>query len=156
FLLPRGYRGLAARALDPGALPGNPSQGGIRVTERRNTMGSTSVRGLRRALLAAAAAAFVLGVVASGSAGAPSFGSWSTPVNLGTVVNSAVSETGPALSPDGLSLYFNRPVGTASDIFVSQRATLASPWGAPANLGSPINTASADFVTSFTPDGHWM
>src|SRR5205823_2390625 len=34
------------------------------------------------------------------------FGIWSTPVNLGSVINSTSSDQQPALSPDGLSLYF--------------------------------------------------
>ena len=40
------------------------------------------------------------------------FSAWSTPVNLGPTVNSSFTEH-PALSPDGLSLYFatDRPGG---------------------------------------------
>jgi Tol biopolymer transport system component len=103
------------------------------------------------------AAACVLGVAATSlSSAAPVYTDWSAPVNLGPVVNSALAETGPALSPDGLSLYLNRQVGGTLDIFVSQRATLTSDWGAPVNLGPTVNTTSPDFVTSFTPDGHWM
>jgi hypothetical protein len=38
-------------------------------------------------------------------------GGWQTPVNLGAVVNSELNDYGPALSPDGRTLYFasNRP-----------------------------------------------
>ena len=52
---------------------------------------------------------------------------WSEPVNLGPIVNSSSDDADPALSPDGLSLYFfsNRPGGFGtSDIWVSRRANL--------------------------------
>ena len=39
-------------------------------------------------------------------ASGPHFGGWSTPVNLGPTINSAVAESGSALSKDGKSLYF--------------------------------------------------
>jgi hypothetical protein len=88
------------------------------------------------------------------------YSDWSTPVNLGPVVNSALAEQGPALSGDSLSLYFystNRPGGSGSDdIWVSQRPTVSAPWGAPVNVGPTINTASRDYVPAFSSDGHWM
>jgi len=61
-------------------------------------------------------AAFPLGA-------APRYSEWSAPQNLGPTVNSPFSELGPAISKDGLSLYFasNRPGGSgAFDIWVSQ------------------------------------
>jgi Tol biopolymer transport system component len=101
-------------------------------------------------------------LIATGStAAAPAvgFSDWSTPVWLGPIVNSAAAETGPALSPDGLSLYFSsdRTGGFGlRDIWVTQRATVNADWGAPQHLGPPVNTASDDFVPSFSADGHWM
>jgi hypothetical protein len=94
------------------------------------------------------------------TAAAPTFTPWSAAVNLGPVVNSPTgSESGPALSADGLSLYYYtvRPGGYGStDIFVSQRPTVHDPWGAPVNLGPTVNSASQDFVPAFSSDGHWM
>src|SRR5436190_8221431 len=87
------------------------------------------------------------------------FGSWSAPVSVGPIVNTADNEAGPALSGDGLSLYFyaaTRPGFGGNDIWVSQRATLSAAWGAPVNLGPTINSASSDFVPAFSSDGHWM
>ena len=114
----------------------------------------------RRTPLMVGAALVLFGVSASFTSAAPIYSQWSTPVNLGPVVNSAASETGPAISPDGLSLYFSsdQAVGGLGlrDIWVSQRATTASAWGAPQHLPPPINTAFDDFVPSFSPDGHWM
>jgi hypothetical protein len=93
------------------------------------------------------------------TAAAPSFTAWSTPVNLGAVVNSTAQEASPALSTDGLSLYFasDGPGGFGlRDIWVSQRPTVSAAWGAPSHLGPPINTTFDDFVPAFSSDGHWM
>lgn len=84
---------------------------------------------------------------------------WSTPVNLGTVINSSASEQHPAISRDGLSLYFSstRPGGLGGlDIYVSRRAGLEDPWGTPVNLGPNINTAGNDLAPAFSPDGHLL
>jgi len=55
---------------------------------------------------------------------------WSTPVNLGPVVNSAAVEARPALSFRGTELYFNsnRPGGFGSqDLYISARTRLRNP-----------------------------
>lgn len=52
---------------------------------------------------------------------------WSTPVNLGAVVNTAAFDGGPALSFDGATLYFhsNRPGGSGgNDLYVTTRTRL--------------------------------
>ncbi len=90
---------------------------------------------------------------------APGFSEWSPPVNLGTTVNSGSNDAGPALSKDGLSLYFqsNRPGGMGgNDIWVSQRASREDAWGEPVNLGPTINTASNEDAPAFSRDGHTM
>jgi len=84
------------------------------------------------------------------------FTDWEPPVNLGPVVNSTFGELGPAISPDGLALYFysNRPGGSGgNDIWVTRRASRDAPWGVPSNLGPVINSSAADFVPSLSPDG---
>src|SRR5262249_6636817 len=89
---------------------------------------------------------------------APKYSSWSEPVNLGAVVNSP-GALGPAISKDGLSLYFTsgRTGGFGDlDIWVSQRASPEAPWGSPMNLGQVINTANAESGPAFSGDGHWM
>jgi hypothetical protein len=112
-------------------------------------------------LLVASAALLWFGIATALPAAAPTvgFSDWSTPVNLGPVVNSAAGEAGPALSGDGLSLYFYsaRPGGFGgNDIWVSQRPTVSGTWGAPVKLGPTINTEAAEFVPAFSLDGHWM
>jgi len=98
------------------------------------------------------------------SAVEPSFNSsngpeWSAPVNLGPVVNSAVTDQNPAVSADQLTLYFqsDRPGGIGGvDIWVTRRASPDSPWAPPVNVGPPINTPSIDGAPSLSADGHLL
>ena len=87
--------------------------------------------------------ALLLALGASRLLAAPEFSEWSPPVNLGPTVNTGFIDAGPALSKDGLSLYFNssRPGGFGgNDIWVSRRASREDAWGAPVNVGPTINT----------------
>jgi Tol biopolymer transport system component len=96
-------------------------------------------------------------VLASGAGAMPGYSAWSAPVNLGAPVNTAANETGPALSKDGLSLYFTstRAGGSGGqDIWVAQRASVDGPWGAPVNLGPTVNTAAIDRNPILSRDGH--
>jgi len=89
----------------------------------------------------------------------PKYSDWSAPINLGPVINTGYNDQHPALSKDGLSLYFtsNRPGGYgADDLWVSQRASLHETWGAPQNLGPFINTGAVEFSPAFSRDGHWL
>src|SRR5436190_14317335 len=91
----------------------------------------------------------------------PLYSDWSAPVNLGPVVNSGSNEQHPAISKDGLSLYFasDRPGAGGMgglDIYVSHRESLDAPWGAPVNLGPNINSAGNDLAPTFSPDGHLL
>jgi Tol biopolymer transport system component len=101
------------------------------------------------------------------------FGPWSTPVNLGPMVNSPFHEWATAISKDGLSLYItsSRPggvngpnLGQRNEIWVSQRASIDAPWQAPVNLDAyntrpVINLHSATSGNSnpnLSPDGHLL
>jgi len=76
---------------------------------------------------------------------------WGEPQPLGPPVNTADWETTPAISSDGLSLYFCSncdKVGTeywatGGDIFVTTRLTVDDPWGTPVKLGPTVNTELA-------------
>lgn len=103
--------------------------------------------------------AIVLVSAFTGSAEAQKYSEWSAPVNLGPNVNSASQDRAPAISKDGLSLYFGsmRPFGVGGeDIYVSQRATREDEWGPALNLGSIINTTANESVPAFSRDGHLM
>ena len=94
------------------------------------------------------------------------FGPWSTPVNLGPVVNSQYDDTHPAISKNGRSLYIssNRPGGVNganstgfSEIWVSRRASRDAHWRAPENLGPVINIIGYNTgAPNFSTDGHLM
>ncbi len=80
---------------------------------------------------------------------------WDAPVNLGSVVNSANSETGPSLSIDGHLLFFtsNRPGGQGGqDLYVSSRTDPQDDlgWGPAVALGpgvnTPANEAGAEYL----------
>ena len=93
------------------------------------------------------------------AAEAARFSEWSEPVNLGPVVNAASTDNAPALSPDGLSLYFSsdRPGGLGNfDLWVSHRASHDSPWGTPVNVGLGVNSAGVESGPCLSPDGHLL
>lgn len=76
------------------------------------------------------------------------------PVNVATV-NSSESDENPAISPDGLTLYFSseRTDGLGNeDIWYAVRPTLTSPFGEPQNLVE-ANTASGDADPALSADG---
>jgi len=110
--------------------------------------------------LIGAAICVALIVVATSHPGAvPTFSDWAVPTNLGPTVNSPFQDFGPAISKDGLSLYFtsDRPGGFGNqDIWVSQRRTKDEAWGPPMNLGAVINTESSENVPALSRDGHWL
>jgi len=85
------------------------------------------------------------------------FGSWSTPVNLGELVNSAEREAGVSISRDGLTLYFSsaRPGGGGTDLYVSRRPGVDVPWGAPEPL-SMLNTSGAEGSPSLSRDNRFL
>jgi hypothetical protein len=107
-----------------------------------------------------ALSSLVLVVLATSQPGAaPKFSDWTTPINLGPLINSPTQEFGPAISKDGLSLYFNSDrLGTfgGPDLWVSQRASENDAWGPPVNLGPVINTAANEAVPSLSRDAHWL
>jgi Tol biopolymer transport system component len=99
------------------------------------------------------------GPVWTNSSPASKFSDWAPLVNLGSVVNSPFNDFAPAVSKNGLSLYFSsdRP-GTSgvSDIWVSQRSSVDDEWGVPANLGMPVNTSFGERAPNLSRDGHWL
>ncbi len=90
------------------------------------------------------------------------FSAWSAPVNLGPTANiGQLFEQGPALSADGLSLYYHggpqTPGGFGGpDLYVIQRASVNDPWGPPQNLGSKINSPFTEAAAMLSHDGHHL
>jgi WD40 repeat protein len=114
-----------------------------------------------RHVLATIGGAIVLVSAFTAPSGAQKYSEWSTPINLGPMVNSTAMDRAPAVSKDGLSLYFssNRPGGQGQgteDIYVSQRETRDGEWGPPTNLGPIINTPVNEQVPALSRDGHLL
>jgi len=76
---------------------------------------------------------------------------WGEPVNLGSNINSPNTELGPAISPNGLELYFSRGWDDPY-IFVSKRSSKDAPWGPAVRLDSSINSYNAH-APEFSSDG---
>ena len=101
----------------------------------------------------------LLAALTSFPTAAPKFSNWSAPANLGPVVNSSSTDSAPAVSKDGRSLYFasNRLPGSVGlDIWVSQWDDATGAWGAPTNLGAVVNSGGVDTAPSLSRDGHWL
>jgi WD40-like Beta Propeller Repeat len=64
-------------------------------------------------------------VPAAGQQEFQGFTDWAAPENLGPPLNTAAEESAPAISDDGLGLYFNRnpnlPDDRDEDLYVSRR-----------------------------------
>ena len=81
---------------------------------------------------------------------------WTSPVNLGSPINSASDDVSPNLSADGLTLIFasSRAGGRGSyDLYICTRTSLDAAWSAPANLGGPVNSAHLDVAPSLSSEG---
>jgi hypothetical protein len=101
----------------------------------------------------------IVGMGSPRPSAAPRFSAWTTPVNLGPVVNSSADDQAPAISKDGLSLYFASRRGGGfggNDMWVTRRDSEDSLWGPPMNLGAVVNSASNDGAMTFSRDEHWM
>lgn len=85
--------------------------------------------------------------------------SWSEPVSLGRVINTAEFESSPFLAADGRTLYFTS-AGHAGfgngDIFVSRRLDDSwGNWSEPENLGPAINTDEWDGYFTIPASGDY-
>lgn len=81
---------------------------------------------------------------------------WGPATNIGRDINSSHQEVTPALSVDGLTLFFasNRPGGHGGlDLWMTTRATSSQPWGPPENLGPLVNSPLRDVTPSLSSDG---
>ena len=89
---------------------------------------------------------------------------WNEPKNLGLMPDSVIAAH-PAISPDGLTLYFVSDIKGGfggKDIFYVTRPKPGSPWSKPVNAGPDINTSGDeefpyvrnDGTLYFSSDGH--
>lgn len=84
-------------------------------------------------------------------------GRWSSPQNLGSMINSPYDETTPFLARDGRTLYFssnNREYSIGGlDILKSVFNEQSGRWTIPSNVGIPINSADDDAYFRISKDG---
>lgn len=83
-------------------------------------------------------------------------GSWQTPINLGSAINSSEDETGPFLAADGLQLFFNsnRAAGMGGhDIYKAVFNKNRQQFEPAENMGVPLNSSGddKDFVLQGDP-----
>lgn len=83
-------------------------------------------------------------------------GVWTTPQNLGPIINTPYDEVHPFLTPNGRSLYFSsnntRSIG-GYDIFETSFTDAQNTWSEPVNLRTPINSPDNDIEFTMSSDG---
>lgn len=85
-------------------------------------------------------------------------GSWNTPINIGSTINTPYAERSPWLASDMKTLYFSSDghCGMGKlDVFKATRLSDTSwtEWSEPINLGKEINTANDDYNYLISTDG---
>ncbi|MFN9970562.1 MAG: hypothetical protein ACK58T_11745, partial [Phycisphaerae bacterium] len=83
--------------------------------------------------------------------------SWTSPKNLGEVINTDMDEKFVFIHPNGKTLFFasNGHPGMGSyDIFKTELVN--GKWSTPVNLGYPINTVNEESTFSLTMDNSTM
>ncbi|HEY8402825.1 MAG TPA: OmpA family protein [Cytophagaceae bacterium] len=84
---------------------------------------------------------------------------WSTPKNIGPVVNTPGTELSPYLAADGVTLYFSstgHPGYGKNDIFVTRRLDDTwTNWSEPVNVGMPVNSKGMDAYYSVPASGDY-
>ncbi len=81
---------------------------------------------------------------------------WGTPREVKLSNDSLVSVGHPAISPDGLTLYFvsNMSGGAGGhDIWYARRRSATSEFGPPQNIGTPVNTPGNEMFPFVREDG---
>jgi hypothetical protein len=83
-------------------------------------------------------------------------GPWGAPERLPEPVRGPRADFAPAISSDGLTLYFasERPgnIGPV-DLWVTRRESWEAPWGPPENLGAEVNVPSSVTMAPFPSVG---
>lgn len=82
---------------------------------------------------------------------------WSKPRNVGATINTDAAEFDPALTPDGLTMYFVRVApGEKADLFMTRREALDAAWSAPQPVESVNAPEFHERSPAVSPDGSWL
>ena len=95
------------------------------------------MKAFHRCVVVALGTAVLLVGVSGELVSAQKYSNWSPPVNLGPVINSPLGDGNPAISKDGLTLYFasNRPGGVGgNDIWLRTGTALARHGSVPRSI----------------------
>jgi outer membrane protein OmpA-like peptidoglycan-associated protein len=86
-------------------------------------------------------------------------GNYSTPKNIGNVLNTNFTEYAPFLASDGKTLYFSstghKGYGSFDLYYTKRLDDTWLNWSEPQNLGEEVNTASAELAYSITSNGQY-
>ncbi len=81
-------------------------------------------------------------------------GEWTTPVNLGGLINTEYDEESPFIHPDGKTLYFSsRGHNNMGGFDIFKSLLVNGKWTEPVNIGYPINSVYNDVHFVLTADG---
>lgn len=111
---------------------------------------------VRSGRLSLATAAATIGLAAAAAVAMPSFGDWSTPVDIeslpgsSTDINSASIDGCASISPDGLTLAFNSFRTGGQQIYLATRSSTSEGFGEPVMLPGTINTPGIESCPTIT------
>lgn len=82
-------------------------------------------------------------------------GAWSSPVNLGSSINTEGDEEAPFITNDGKMLYFSSTghFGLGEEDIYFSRLDNQERWSTPINLGKPVNSAGRELGFFLSADG---
>lgn len=82
---------------------------------------------------------------------------WTRPRNAGSTINTEADEFDPALTPDGLTLFFVRVVpGAGAELFVTHREKFDAAWSSPEPVTAINSPAAHERSPAVSPDGSWL
>jgi len=83
---------------------------------------------------------------------------WTSPENLGPVINTTTWESQPSFSADGKTLYFasRRPGGFGSSDLWKSEMLENGHWSVPTNLGEKVNTIKPEMSPQIHQDGQTL
>ncbi len=83
-------------------------------------------------------------------------GTWTSPSNMGPVVNSSTWDSQPSIAPDGKTLYFTSARSNSNQDIYMTICDDKGNWSTPQNIGLTINTEKKENSPFIHPDGRTL